>query len=384
MNSNKRILFFFPENPFSKRAGNVARSYTNLRHLKSLGLNIDLVGVDEFYRGFDDSVESVDKNIIDDVLILKRRPVRDLSSYTYWKYKIIKLFTKQKTENNGYFYTRYFLDTFAEFYQKKNYDYVLINYEFWTDLIRKIDLKGATTIVDTHDWITLNEYYKNKKLNIGEKFNEEIQNLAFYDKVITISNEEHFIFKSFLGDKVINIPPSFPENFETEATRKEYDLIFVGSDNPFNVDALNWFIEHVLPLLNSDIRICVIGRICKRIPDHDSIEKFFFVDQLKEFYHKSKVAICPMLGGTGIKIKVVEALSFGIPVVGTDKAVDGFFQKTGNGCQVSDDPQKFADIVMQLISDPVLYEKQKEEAIQFFKNNFTEDKAIALWKSILN
>ncbi len=105
-------------------------------------MNIDLVGVDEFYRGFDDSVESVDKNIIDDVLILKRRPVRDLSSYTYWKYKIIKLFTKQKTENNGYFYTRYFLDTFAEFYQKKNYDYVLINYEFWTDLIRKIDLKG--------------------------------------------------------------------------------------------------------------------------------------------------------------------------------------------------------------------------------------------------
>ncbi len=146
--------------------------------------------------------------------------------------------------------------------------------------------------------------------------------------MITISNEEHFIFKSFLGDKVINIPPSFPENFETEATRKEYDLIFVGSDNPFNVDALNWFIEHVLPLLNSDIRICVIGRICKRIPDHNNIEKFFFVDQLKEFYHKSKVAICPMLGGTGIKIKVVEALSFGIPVVGTDKAVDGFFQKT--------------------------------------------------------
>jgi len=91
-----------------------------------------------------------------------------------------------------------------------------------------------------------------------------------------------------------------------------------------------------------------------------------------------------MLGGTGIKIKVVEALSFGIPVVGTDKAVDGFFQKTGNGFQVSDDPQKFADMIMQLNSDPALYEKQKEDAIRFFKNNFTEDKAIELWKSILN
>ncbi|MFZ4931895.1 glycosyltransferase [Chryseobacterium sp. Mn2064] len=382
--SDKRILFFFPENPFSKKAGNVARAYTNLKHLKSLGLNIDLVGVDEFYRGFGDTGEFVDKNIIDDHLVLKRRPIRNKKSYTYWKYKIIKLFTKQKTSNNGYFYTRYFMDTFTEFYNRKKYDYILINYEFWTDLIVKLDLTNVTTIVDTHDWITLNEYYKNKTLNIGEKFNEELQNLSFYDKVITISNEENFIFKSFLGDKVVNIPPSFPANYETGTTEKIYDLIFVGSDNPFNVESFNWFIDKVMPFLPKEVKICVIGRICNWIPDRENIEKVVFADSLKEYYHKSKIAICPMLGGTGIKIKVVEALSFGIPVVGSEKAIDGFFQKTGNGCLVSDDPKTFADIAMQLINDPVLYEKQKQEAIQFFKDNFTEEKSVELWESILN
>ncbi|MGH1519649.1 glycosyltransferase [Chryseobacterium sp. JK1] len=382
--SDKRILFFFPENPFSKKAGNVARAYTNLKHLKSLGLNIDLVGVDEFYRGFGDTGEFIDKNIIDDHLVLKRRPIRDKKSYTYWKYKIIKLFTKQKTTNNGYFYTRYFMDTFTEFYNRKKYDYILINYEFWTDLIVKLDVTNVVTIVDTHDWITLNEYYKNKTLNIGEKFNEELQNLSFYDKVITISNEENFIFKSFLGDKVVNIPPSFPANYETDTTEKIYDLIFVGSDNPFNVESFNWFIDQVMPFLPKEVKICVIGRICNWIPDRENIEKIVFADSLKEYYHKSKIAICPMLGGTGIKIKVVEALSFGIPVVGSEKAIDGFFQKTGNGCLVSDDPKTFAEIAMQLINDPALYEKQKQEAIQFFKNNFTEEKSVELWESILN
>ncbi|WP_435523346.1 hypothetical protein [Chryseobacterium indoltheticum] len=88
-----------------------------------------------------------------------------------------------------------------------------MNYEFWTDLIRDQDLKGAKTIVDTHDWITLNEFYNNKNLDLGKRFGEEINNLSFYDKVVTISQDEYFIFKSFLGDKVINIPPSFPENF---------------------------------------------------------------------------------------------------------------------------------------------------------------------------
>ena len=380
-NTDGKILFFFPENPFSKRAGNVARAYTNLKHLKSLGFSIDLVGIDDYYKGFGDSYENIDRNIIDDLLILTRKPTKNKRSYIYWKYKIIKLLTKENKKN--FHFTQYLLDTFDEFRKKTPYNYIIINYEYWTDIIKNKDLKGAKTIIDTHDWITLNEFYKNKEMNIGEKFNEEIQNLSFYDKVITISNEEYFIFSSFLGDKVINIPPSFPENVETEITERKYDIIFVGSDNPFNVEAVTWFIDKVLPLLHKEIRICVIGRICNYIPDNENIEKNPFVDNLNEYYHKSKVAICPMFGGTGIKIKVVEALSFGLPVVGTERAIDGFFQKTGNGCLVANDENLFAETVTQLCNDPILYEKHRQEAIHFFRNNFSEQKSLELWKSIL-
>lgn len=377
---NKRVLFFFPENPFAKRGGNITRAYTNLKHLKSLGLKIDLVGIEDFYKNFGDSYEDIDKNIIDDILILKRRPLKKLSSYIYWKYKIIKFFTKKNKSN--FFYTKYFQDTFDDFYKDKTYDYIIINYEFWTDVIRKQNLNGAVTIIDTHDWITLNEFYKNKEMNIGRKFNEEIKNLSFYDKVITISYDEYFVFKSFLPNKVFNIPPSFSENFETEFIEKEYDLIFVGSDNPFNIHSLNWFVEKVMPLL-SNINICVIGRVCNHIPDKANIKKIPFADHLDEYYHKSRIAICPMLEGTGIKIKVVEALSFGLPVVGNEKAVDGFIQKTGNGCMVTNDEKQFANIITRLCSDETLYEKQREEAVEFFKNNFSEKKSIELWKSVL-
>jgi len=322
--SNKNLLFFFPESPFSKRAGNVLRTYTNLKQLKSLGLNIDLVGVEDYYNSFGDTAEGIDPEIINQVFVLKTKPPKKKLTFEYWKYKIQKKFNK---ENSNQYLTQYLKDNFAAILDKKKYDYIFINYEFWTDLIRNQDLKGAKTIVDTHDWITLNEFYNNKNLDLGKRFGEEINNLSFYDKVVTISQDEYFIFKSFLGDKVINIPPSFPENFEDTNTEKKYDLIFVGSDNPFNVLSINWFVEKVLPILPKEIKICIIGRICKHVPDHESIEKVFFADDLKTYYQKSKIAICPMLKGTGIKIKVVEAMSYGIPVVGTEKAVDGFSDK---------------------------------------------------------
>lgn len=379
--SNKNLLFFFPESPFSKRAGNVLRTYTNLKQLKSLGLNIDLVGIEDYYNSFGDSPQDIDSAIINDVFVLKTKPPKKKLTLEYWKYKIQKKFNK---ENSNQYLTQYLKDNFTALLAQKKYDYIFINYEFWTDLIRDQDLKGAKTIVDTHDWITLNEFYNNKNLDLGKRFGEEIYNLSLYDKVVTISQDEYFIFKSFLGDKVINIPPSFPENFEDTNTEKKYDLIFVGSDNPFNILSINWFIEKVLPLLPKEIKICIIGRICKYVPDYENIEKVFFADDLNIYYHASKIAICPMLKGTGIKIKVVEAMSYGLPVVGTEKAVDGFSDKKNNGCLVSDNEKEFADIIKSLLNNSSVYEKQKDEAIHFFKNNFSEKKSVELWEKTLN
>ncbi|WP_445432260.1 glycosyltransferase [Chryseobacterium indoltheticum] len=379
--SNKNLLFFFPESPFSKRAGNVLRTNTNLKQLKSLGLNIDLVGVEDYYNSFGDSTQDINSAIINDVFVLKTKPPKKKLTLEYWKYKIQKKFNK---ENSNQYLTQYLKDNFTALLAQKKYDYIFINYEFWTDLIRNQDLKGAKTIVDTHDWITLNEFYNNKNLDLGKRFGEEINNLSLYDKVVTISQDEYFIFKSFLGDKVINIPPSFPENFEDTNTEKKYDLIFVGSDNPFNILSINWFVKKVLPLLPKEIKICIIGRICKHVPDHENIEKVVFADDLNIYYHASKIAICPMLKGTGIKIKVVEAMSYGLPVIGTEKAVDGFSDKKNNGCLVSDDEKEFAEMITKLIDNKSDYLQLKDEAILFFKNNFSEKKSVELWEKTLN
>jgi len=376
----KKILFFFPENPFSNRAGNITRARMTLTVLKKLGYDIDLVGVGEIYKHLNDTTE-IDKSIVDNLFLLKQKPPKIKTSSDYWKYKISKFYKKPNPYNNSL--TDFAKKEFKNIFNKKKYDIIVINYEFWTGLIDQDTMKNTFKVIDTHDWITLNEFYKNKSLDIGKRFNEEINNLAKFDRVITISEDEHLVFKKFLGEKVINIPPSFPSKFEKKNLNKKYDLIFVGSENIFNIKSIQWFFAYVYPLFSENINIIIIGRICKHVEKREGVQLVEFAESLDEYYNQSKLAICPMLEGTGIKIKVIEALSYGLPVVGTERAIDGFPSKVSNGCLVSDNPQLFKDKIMSLLQDESYYQDIKIRAEEYFKNNFSEEKAIEKWKKLL-
>lgn len=376
----KKILFFFPENPFSNRAGNTTRAKTTLTVLKKMGYHIDLVGITEIYKSQNDTTD-IDQNIVDHLFLIKHRPLKVKTSSAYWKHKISKFYKKPNEYNH--LLTDFAKKEFSDIFNKEKYDAIIINYEFWAGLVDHESMKNTLKIIDTHDWITLNEFYKNKSLDIGKRFNEEINNLSKFDKVITISEDENLVFKRFLGEKVINIPPSFPSHFENE-TGKKYDLIFVGSENIFNIQSIQWFFDHVYPLLPQNINIVIIGKICKHIKEREDVTLIEFVENLEEYYHQSKIAICPMLEGTGIKIKVIEALSYGLPIVGTERAIDGFPSKNSNGCLVSDHPEIFKDQIMSLLQDQSYYQDMKIQAEEYFKNNFSEKKAIEKWKDILH
>lgn len=376
---SKKILFFFPENPFSNRAGNVTRAKTTLTILKKLGHRIDLVGVKDIYDEQKDST-AFDKTIVDHLFLIRQKPPKNKTTFDYWQHKISKMYQKPNEYNAAL--TAFAKKEFTQLFLAEKYDAVVINYEFWTGLIEHNAMKNTLKIIDTHDWITLNEFYKNKKLDIGKRFSEEISNLSKFDKVITISEDEYIVFNRFLEDKVINIPHSFFSHFNTHSEKK-YDLIFVGSENYFNKQSMQWFFKNVHPLLPENINIIIIGRICKHLEEMKNVTLLEFAENLEQYYHQSKIAICPMLEGTGIKIKVIEALSYGLPVVGTERAVDGFSSKMRNGCLIGNSPEVFRDHLLSLLQNEEYYMKIKREVKAYFNDHFSEEKAIEKWKNIL-
>ena len=91
-----------------------------------------------------------------------------------------------------------------------------------------------------------------------------------------------------------------------------------------------------------------------------------------------------MLSGTGLKIKVVEALSFNLPVVCNTRGVDGLINKVDNGCLVTDNATKFASYTTQLLNDSSFYETNKQKANLFYEEFLSEKAVYSTLDQILN
>jgi glycosyltransferase involved in cell wall biosynthesis len=269
---------------------------------------------------------------------------------------------------------------FNKIISKQHYDYILISYVYWANLIKsKVIKKDSTvTVLDMSDFITLNRFDSSGgDIKIGNILEEEIRRVNLFDKVMSISEEERLFFSQFALLPHYYYVPFFMKKNDIETlrdTKPEYDIIFVGSDNPHNQKGINWFFENVFPLLENSLRILIVGAISKHIKtrykNNNNVACILSVENLGDVYTKSKISICPLLGGTGMKIKVVEALSFGKPVVSTSKGVAGFPARINNGVLVSDSPGEFAGLITKLANNSDFYIKTALLAERFFLEHF--------------
>lgn len=238
-------------------------------------------------------------------------------------------------------------------------------------------VKKAKLCIDTHDFLT-SQFQDLKGFNLGKYFQKEMEILANFDKIFVISPEENYLFSQFVKKEVITLSHIIENKLSKNLDDKKYDLIYVASNNSHNIAGANWFFKEVYPLLNKEINILIIGKICSHFPDLENVTKLLFVDDLDEYYSTSKVAICPMLTGTGLKIKVIEALSFGLPVVCNYRGVDGLSNKNNNGCLVTNDPEEFANYIELLTTNSEFYSEISNYGKKYFLQN--NDKEIGYKK----
>lgn len=360
-----KILYFYPENPFVLNQGNNARAFALLQYFKSKNHEIDYIGIAS--KSFSEvDLESIKKaDLIDNGFLLKKDK-RISKTFTYlFSYAIPN---KLKGRIRDFDRTRFgHKKQFSKILKDNQYDYIVISYAYWAELIRKNKhLKNAKLIIDTHDFLT-SQFQNQKRFNLGKYFNKEIELLNLFQKVWVISSDENYIFSQFVSSDVITIPHALEVKFKLNSTKK-YDLVYVASSNEHNVKSAKWFFEEVYPKLNPNLSICVVGKINEHIPELPNVTKMYFVEDLDHVYSESRVAICPMLSGTGLKIKVVEALSFGLPVVCNSRGIDGLINKTNNGCLVTEDAAIFAKYIEQLLTDKSFYQQQQTLSENFFVN----------------
>jgi glycosyltransferase involved in cell wall biosynthesis len=376
----KKVLYFFPDNMALQNAGNITRAMYLLKYFSQKGYEVDFTGIknEKGDPKADQQTTDLLKNnkLATNVYLLPRKPGKNNPVLYFLRYKLWNLFyywfTFPLSSSIPTFMTLQLKSAFEGLLKQKEYDYIIVSYVYYANLVANKNLTGkARLIMDTHDFTTAQFKYK-KQFNLGATFADEINRLNTFDEVWAISAEERYVFSQFCKSQVRLVPMMMdaPELSTGAAEEKIYDLIYVASDNVHNQRAANWFFKEIYPLLPVGINICVIGTINQFIPDTYTLTRVPFAEDLDTYYGKSKIAICPMLSGTGVKVKVIEALSHGLPVVCTEYGTDGLPNKIDNGCLVTGNAATYAHLIIQLLTQPALYTQQQAFARRLFNQYF--------------
>src|SRR6185437_13646677 len=159
------------------------------------------------------------------------------------------------------------------------------------------------------------------------------------------------------------------------------NIIFCGSlDYEPNKDGLLWFYKNVWPLVIGHLpgrMLYVVGRgnseSYRELLKDATVNFIGEVPEVTPFYRECNVAIAPLLQGSGTRLKILEAMSLGNPVVTTSKGIEGIEAKANEDIAVSDDARGFADAVIHLSTDTGFSKYISNNARRLVENKYSWD-----------
>jgi O-antigen biosynthesis protein len=175
------------------------------------------------------------------------------------------------------------------------------------------------------------------------------------------------------------VPYCFADFAKPRAAPAGQEIVFVaGFGHPPNEDAALWFVNEILPLIRAEVadaKLSIVGsnptaRV--RALERDGVTVFANVSDAKlaAAYQRARVAVVPLRCGAGVKLKVVEALREGVPLVTTSVGAQGL---PGLSCVVSvaDDAASFAGAVITGLQDDAEWEQQSLAQVGYVRDRFS-------------
>jgi glycosyltransferase involved in cell wall biosynthesis len=299
----------------------------------------------------------------------------------------------------------------AEILKHEHFDIVHIESIYMTpyvDVIRKNS--SAKIVVRMHNiehqiWERLASNESNPFMkflyHVNEKQLRKVEDsiLNKVDGYMTISEPDYQYF-----EKTAPEIPGVVIPFGIDMDNYELEDDFIASDKPSlchigsmnwspNIEGIEWFLDDVWPLIHEahpDLEFTVAGH---GTPDHlmqrkDANVKFVgTVPDANEFMLDHELMIVPLLSGSGIRVKIVEAMALGRVVITTSVGAEGLSVENGKHLFIADTPEEFLSVINKCIQTPDLCTIISENARGFISlhhnNELITDKLLDFYHQIL-
>jgi succinoglycan biosynthesis protein ExoO len=252
---------------------------------------------------------------------------------------------------------------YVERHAPRRADGVLADYAFLTEGIACIPAPRGPSAVVMHDLFSSRPAQygplgADQTAGLVDK-ETEMALLGRAGAVIAIQAEEAAEVRRRLPGTPVLLAPMATIPIAAPQAGTGSDLLFIGSNTSPNVDAL---------------RFNVAGNVAasfQAVPD--GVVMLGRVDDLTPLYAGAAVVISPLRGGSGLKIKLIEALGQGKAIVATTTTLQGVTDIIGSAVMVADDPEAFADAIATLLNDAALRATYGARALAVVRDHFSPE-----------
>lgn len=315
----------------------------------------------------------------------------------------------------SYFVSRFYFEEYADVLKRKlasvEFDVIQIEGVFmgvYLPLIRKYS--KAKVVLRSHnvEYLIWERYIQSstnklKNVYIGIQKNRlkafELSVFSKVDAIVPITSVDAEIIKELAPEKPIysSITGIDLQKYPAIVNAKEPSSIFYFGSMDWlpNVEAVEWFKancwEYVKKHTESNLKWVIAGL---NMPAHilayaadERIETITNVPDAFEFYKTYNIQLAPILSGSGLRIKLVEGISYGKPIVTTSIGMEGLGCNDDKELRIADTPQTFAENVVEMASSSILQHRlsvaARTYAVDNFDNKTLSGRLISFYKSLV-
>jgi hypothetical protein len=168
------------------------------------------------------------------------------------------------------------------------------------------------------------------------------------------------------------------------------DILFVGGfQHPPNVDGIRWFVSEVWPLVRRELPEARLHIAGSNTPVEvtslasDSVIVHGWVPDLDPLLDRARVSVAPLRVGAGVKGKINQAMSYGLPVVATSIAVEGMNLEQERQVLIADAPDAFARALTRLYLDGELWARLSDGGLENVRTCFSDTVAEAALRRVI-
>jgi hypothetical protein len=373
------LLFITEIQPFPVFGGERIRTYGLIKIFSELGYNtLAIIGKTKNNESKNYSFKNVSFLEVDFLKLKKVNRLKSIPKRFKLNSELVHLFKKA--------------------IDRHKCDVVYIDYEFYGQYVSVFKKLNLPVIYGTHNAqskITLQrpwKTYRNRLTNYLVYLSCWLHEIIYFrraDALIVVSEDDKNYYKKYINDKKIYVIPNFlnDEDYKINIKKKEDYIIMTGNFKVFqNSAGLEWFLGSIWNKELSDkCKFIVVGLGSKEIAGSlkykyslSNVEAYGEVDDIKPYIAKSKIAIVPLLHGSGTRLKCIEAMALKTQIISTSKGAEGI--NHNGSILIADNPRDFRNNILEVLDDKI---NTTNEAFHIFMNIYSLEPNKIIFKSIV-